>query len=137
MAQGIEAAWVALEQLSREDVCRRADARFDPELNAYLLKCFGQEIGVYPGKREIKGESPVAVLLLGKLRYFFELAILRYLSGASAVPLSGLMVRPAELKGGRLFEGGSHVLPLEKIARKYGADVPGFLARGLELGGEK
>lgn len=38
--------------------------------------------------------------------------------------------------GGEIYERGTHVLPLDRVSDRYGTDVPGFLARGRELGGE-
>jgi hypothetical protein len=136
MASGIESAWSALAKLSSEEVCRNADAQSVPDGDGYLLSCFGQEVLIRPTRREITADSPVASALLGKLRYFSELAILCYLAGARDIPRSGKLIRPSDLKAGQIFATGSHVLPLDKLAQKYGNDITGFLERGRELGGE-
>jgi hypothetical protein len=47
------------------------------------------------------------------------------------------MIRPEDLKGGSIYSKGSHVLPLDKIADKYGRDREGFIQRGNELGCEE
>jgi hypothetical protein len=135
MAGGTESAWTALEKLPRDQVCRNAPARWESNGDSYLLSCFGQEILICPARREITTASPLAAALLGKLRYFSELAILWYLAGARDVPLSGKLIRPSDLKAGQIFATGSHVLPLDKLAQKYGNNVEEFLERGRALGG--
>ncbi len=100
MASGTESAWAALEKLPSEEVCRNADARSASDGDGYLLSCFGQEILIHPTRREITADSPVASALLGKLRYFSELAILCYLAGARDIPPSGKLIRPSDLKAG-------------------------------------
>jgi hypothetical protein len=136
MASGTESAWKALEQLPSEQVCRNARAQCAPGGDAYLLACFGQDIRVCPARHELTADSPVASALLGKFRYFSELAILWYLAGAREIPLSGKLIRPSDLKAGQIFATGSHVLPLDKLAQKYGNNVEGFLERGRALCGE-
>ena len=136
MASGTESAWATLEKLPREEVCRNAGARHAPVGDAYMLSCFGQEILVCPSRREMTADSPIASTLLDRFRYFSELAILWYLSGAREIPPSSKLIRPSDLKAGQIFATGSHVLPLDKLAQKYGNNVEGFLERGCALGGE-
>jgi hypothetical protein len=136
MADGTESAWITLEKLPREEVCMRADARCTPDGEAYLLSCFGQEITIRPCRREMTADTPAGEVLLNRFRYFSELAILWYLASAKAIPPSGRLIRPSDLKAGQIFATGSHVLPLDKLAQKYGSNVQGFLERGRVLGGE-
>jgi len=136
MAGGIESAWATLESMIPEEVCARADARYVHAEQSYLLRCFGHEIIIQPGKREMRSLSPVTAPLLQKLKYFSELSILWYLTTARDVPLSGKLIRPSDLKAGQIFTVGSHVLPLDGLARRYGANVEGFLQRGRDLCGE-
>ena len=51
------------------------------------------------------------------------------------IPLTGRLVQPVNVKGGDIFFRGTHVLPLDKLALKYGNDKTGFLKRGTDLGG--
>jgi hypothetical protein len=136
MASGTESAWKALEQLPPDQVFRNADVRYATSGDAYLLSCFGQEVRVCPSRREMTADSPIASALLGKFRYFSELAILWYLASAREIPPSGKLIRPSDLKAGQIFATGSHVLPLDKLAQKYANNVEGFLERGCALGGE-
>lgn len=133
---GTQSAWIMLERLPHDEVCRNACARFVPSSDSYALTCFGWEILVCPTRREISSTSPASDTLLHKSRYFSELSILRYLAGARDVSLSAKLIRPTDLRAGRIFAEGSHVLPLDKLAQKYGGNIQGFLARGQELHAE-
>ncbi|MBW1792380.1 MAG: DUF3786 domain-containing protein, partial [Deltaproteobacteria bacterium] len=81
--------------------------------------------------------SQVGKYLLGFTDYFFDLSILWYLIGAQEIPLSGRMVKPAEIEGGQIFVKGAHMLPLETIASQYNDNPNDFLARCSQFGGEK
>lgn len=133
MAGGIENAWIILEKLPRNEVCRNADVRFDSSVNSYVLACFGHDVLVCPARRDIQSSAPVLATMLGKLRYFSELSVLWYLAGAKEVLLSGKLIRPSDMRAGQIYEGGFHVLPLDKLAQKYGGNIDGFLSRGQEL----
>jgi hypothetical protein len=76
-------------------------------------------------------------LLLDRLGYFSRLSILLYLTSAKNIPFSGRLVQPVNLKGGHIFFRGTHILPLDKLALKYGNDAGGFLKRGTALGGRQ
>lgn len=134
---GTEQAWETLNCLNPEDVCIRARVDFNNSSRLYILKSFGQNINVSPADKKIFGCFPECDLLLNRLSYFSTLSILCYLINARDVPPSGKLINPDELKGGSIYLGGSHVLPLDKIADKYGSDIEGFMEKGMELGGEK
>ena len=136
MLAGETQAWDILAGLSPEDVCTRAQVTFDGSSRRYTLRSFRQDIFVSPEERGIAGCSPVADLLLNKLGHFSRLPILWYLINAKDIPLSGELRRPSDLSGGQIYLQGSHVLPLDGIAQRYGSDISGFLSRGRELGGE-
>jgi hypothetical protein len=136
MLTGEERAWEALAELSTEDVCRRAGVSFDTSSGLYAVKSFGQAILVSPKDREMLSRSPTGRLLLGKLGRYYKLPVLWYLIGAKDIPLSGELIKPSDTAGGQIYMRGTHVLPLDRIAERYGGDVQGFLRRGGELGGE-
>ncbi|MCG2710204.1 MAG: DUF3786 domain-containing protein, partial [Thermodesulfovibrionales bacterium] len=96
---------------------------------------FGMDFSVHPGKREIKNIQPEGEIILKKYSYFFNLSALCYLINAKDIPLSGKLVKPAGLKGSDIFFRGSHVLPLDKIAERYGNDRTGFIEKGKNLNG--
>lgn len=135
MSSGEEKAWNILKELSPEDVCRSAMVKYDAASGAYLLKSFGMDISVDPEKSRIYSGAPEAGLLLDRLGYFSRLSILFYLTSAKNIPFSGRLVQPVNLKGGQVFFRGTHVLPLDKLALKYGSDAKSFMKRGTELGG--
>jgi len=54
---------------------------------------------------------------------------------ASDATPCGKLVKPSGMSGGDIFFRGSHVLPLESIAKKYAHDRRAFRERGLLHGG--
>jgi hypothetical protein len=137
MSSGEEKAWNILRGLNPADVCRNAAVEYDNAAGIYLLKSFGMDISIDPEKNTIYSSAPEAGLLLDRLGYFSRLSILFYLTSAKDIPLSGKLVQPANLRGGHIFFRGTHVLPLDKLALKYGKDPGGFLKRGRDLGGKE
>jgi hypothetical protein len=135
--QGEDRAWELLAGLDPQDVCGRALADFDPVAGAYVLSVFGLPVTVAPERRTIGGSCPDCDLILKKMAYFSRLSILHYLIGAQALPPAGQLVKPAELKVGLLYFTGSHVLPLDALAARYGRDAAGFLSQGLRFGGQR
>jgi hypothetical protein len=65
----------------------------------------------------------------------FPLAVLWYLVLAKDIVPTGKLVQLEDLRGGDIFVRGSHVLPLENVAKRYGNDKEGFVKKGLENGG--
>ena len=137
MSSGEEKAWGVLKELNPAEVCRNAIAEYDEATGVYLLKSFGMDLSVDPEKRIVYTNAPEGDLLLKRLGYFSILSILFYLTSSRDIPLSGKLVQPANLKGGQIFFRGSHVLPLDNLASKYGTNPEGFLKRGMELGGKQ
>ncbi|MBZ0158160.1 MAG: DUF3786 domain-containing protein [Alphaproteobacteria bacterium] len=136
MVSGEEKAWELLASLPPEEVCRNTQAAYDAEEGAYILVSCGMEVRIAPKERKICSNAPGSDLLLQRMSYFFKLSALWYLCSAKDIALSGRLVSPVNLKGGQLYFRGSHVLPNDKVAQKYGTDAAGFIARGKELGGE-
>lgn len=134
MNTGEEKAWEDLNSLNPSDVCRKARVFYDRE-NSYILKSLGMDFSVHPGKRAIKNIQPEGEIILKKYSYFFNLSALCCLINAKDIPLSGKLVKPAGLKGGAIFFRGSHVLPLDKLAERYGNDKAGFIEKGKKLNG--
>ncbi|HBR21483.1 MAG TPA: hypothetical protein DD713_02775 [Nitrospiraceae bacterium] len=135
MSTGEEKAWQNLSNLDTSDVCKRTGVSYNSEDGAYILRSFGMDFSVHPGKREIKNIQPEGEIILKKYSYFFNLSALCYLINSRDIPLSGKLVKPVGLKGGEIFFRGSHVLPLEKIAEKYGSDKAGFIEKGKNFNG--
>lgn len=134
---GENKAWGILATLNPEDVCRNASVAFDPRSGCYLVKSYGMDFIVSPSERRITSRSAGSDVLLQRLGGFFRLSTLWYLVKAREIPCTGKLVRVPQLKGGEIFSRGSHTLPLEKVALKYGRDRMGFLERGKMFGGEE
>ena len=134
---GEEQAWEQLKSLTYEDICCRAKVTCDKALHIYILESFGQNINISLSNKDISGGSQESGFQLKKLDDYSKLSILWYLVNAKNIVFSNKLIRPEDLKGGSIYSKGSHVLPLDKIADKYGRDREGFIQRGNELACEE
>jgi hypothetical protein len=130
-------AWETLAALKTAEVCRAAAVTYNAAKHIYDVRSFGQAIIVSLKDRTVSMIHPVPGGRSGEYSELFPLAVLWYLVLAKDIAPTGRLVRLEDLRGGDIFAKGSHVLPLEKIAEKYGNDREGFLKKGLEQGGEK
>ncbi len=133
MTSGIEKAWETIRSLEPREVTKRA--LVDCEGGGYVIRSLGMDFGVLPGEKAIEGRSPGAETLLKRLSYFLGHSLLWYLVSAKAVEPTGRLVKPLDLRGGEQFFRGTHVLPLEAVAGRYGQDRDGFVRRAGELQG--
>jgi hypothetical protein len=133
---GSDKAWDVLATLDPAAVCRSATASYDGASGSYTVRSLGMDVVVSLKQRTVAGSTPESDSLLRQLRYFFDLSVLWYLVSAKDIGCTDQLVNLRSIKGGEIFSKGSHVLPLDRIAIKYGADREGFLKRGMELGGD-
>ncbi len=134
--QGEEKAWEVLAGLRPEDVCRAASVSCDPASGVYTVRSYGMEFQVSLNEKKILGPAPGSGVLLGRFGDFFRLSLLWYLVSAKDIACTGRPVKLQHIKGGEIFTKGSHVLPLDRVAQKYGKDKAGFISKGKGLGGE-
>ena len=134
---GENKAWSILETSNPDDLCRNASVAFDRESGCYLVKSYGVDFIVSLPDKRITSQSTGSDVLLQRLGGFFRLSILWYLTRAREIPCAGKLVKLQQVRGGDIFSRGSHVLPLEKVAAKYGRNKTGFLEKGKTLGGEE
>lgn len=134
---GENKAWELLAGCDPADVCRRAGVLYDAESGLYRVESFGGAFSVHPVVKKIRNLGPEGEILLTRLGYFFRLSLLWYLVKAATAQPSGKLLKPSGLPGGDLFFQGSHILPLEAVAKRYAADKDGFVAKGLGLGGRR
>jgi hypothetical protein len=132
---GERKAWETLATLKTADVCRAATVSYDAASGLYTVRSFGQDIVVSPKDRTVSGLLPVTGCLPGEYGELFPLAVLWYLVLAKDIVPTGKLVHLEDLRGGDIFAKGSHVLPLENVAQRYGNDKEGFVKKGLENGG--
>ncbi len=137
ITSGEDRAWEILAGLPPEDVCRRTGAVFDSPARTYHILSFGKLFSLYPQEKEIRNLSPEGEIFLKRLRYFFVLSALWYMVKAESTGPSGTLVKPSGLPGGDIFFRGSHVLPLDGLAKKYAHDRAGFEQRGRAFGGRE
>jgi len=133
---GEDKAWGILAGLLPDDVCRRTGAQYNERSKLYTLPAFGALLSIDPQKKIIMNLEPEGEIFLTRLRYFFLLSLLWYMVKASDVEPNGTLVKPSGMTGGDIFFRGSHVLPLDSIAKKYAHDRKGFRERGLSHGGK-
>ncbi|MGQ3685811.1 MAG: DUF3786 domain-containing protein [Candidatus Loosdrechtia sp.] len=133
---GKQKAWSILAGLEPDSVCQNTKATYHEASQCYVLISFGHEIFISPKKQKLFGNSPEAGLLLNKLQIYLELSILWYMISAKNIALSGELINPASLKGGDIFERGTHILPLHEIARKYGSNRSKFFETGKKYNAE-
>jgi len=132
---GEEKAWDILADLNARDVAINAKAFFNSYDSTYLLTCFGQDISISLRDRAISSVSKTGKFFVNYLGDYSRLSILRYLIHVKELPLSGQLVRPADLQGGDIFIKGSHILPLERAATYFSNCNNEFLNVGRSLGG--
>lgn len=135
-AAGEEKAWEILTSLEPDGVSTASLALFDRAAGMYSIYSYGIEFKVSPSTRNIISTISRGDILLERFGDLFRLSLLWYLVSAKAVPCTGRLVRLQDLPGGDAFTRGSHALPLEKIAARYGNDRGGFLSRGRDFGAE-
>ncbi|MBI5633408.1 MAG: DUF3786 domain-containing protein [Nitrospirae bacterium] len=133
---GEDKAWEIIAGLLPEDVCMRTGAQYNDRSKLYTLPSFGTLFSLDPQKKIIMNLEPAGEIFLTRLRYFFVLSLLWYLVKASDAIPGGKLIKPSGMTGGDIFFRGSHVLPLDSIAKKYAHDRRGFRERGLSHGGK-
>jgi len=133
MPSGEEKAWEILSGLEPSSVCNNASASFDQSQKIYILRSFCTDFLIDPGSKTITSTSPQGEFVLKKYGYFFAHSCLWYLVNAKDVPLAGRLVKPVNIKGGEMFFRGSHVIPLDKLEERYGADKEAFTKKGRDL----
>jgi hypothetical protein len=133
---GEDKAWQLLASMSPEAVCRAADASYDSSTSSYTVKSLGMDVVVSVPERSLTTAAEGSAVLLQRLGYFSRLSILWYLVSVKDVACTGTPVKLENIPGGDIFTRGSHVLPLDKVAQKYGRDKAGFIEKGKRLGGE-
>ena len=135
-SSGEQKAWEILEGLNPSEVCKNAVVSFDEKSGWYLLKSFGTYFSIDPNKSVIKNLAPEGEIFLTRYRHFFTISCLWYLVKAKDIPTSERLIKPVDLKGGDMFLRGSHILPLDGIAKKYGDKKREFLERAKYFYGE-
>jgi hypothetical protein len=132
---GEEKAWELLAALDPDAVSRTGSASYDDSAGLYRIRSFGMDFEVSAAARTISSAAPGSDILLQRLGYFFRLSVLWYLVHAKDLACTGRLVKLQGIKGGDIFTTGSHVLPLDQVANKYGRNGDPFLEKGISLGG--
>jgi len=139
MAEGIgpgeDKAWGLLKAMNPGEICRSAAVTYDAASQSYGIRSFNMDFFLSVREKSITSIEPGSSVLLQRLGYFFSLSVLWYLVNAKDITCTERLVRLQNIKGGEIFTKGSHVLPLEPLASKYGRDKAGFIEKGKSFGG--
>jgi hypothetical protein len=127
--------WGRLAGLDLADVVRATGASYERGASTFELLCFGQPIRISPGERVVCARSAGGEALLASVGPGFPMLVLGYLAQARGGPPARRLIHPAQLPGGEIFERGTHVLPLDRVARRFGDRAGEFLRRARELQG--
>lgn len=130
-----ELGWDALGALDPSAVCCRTGAVFNAQTQVFELSFFSHPIDISLSGKVILSRDGAAQVLLDRLGGYAHLAVLWYMLHASNIPPSGDLVNPADLSGGQIYTGGTHVLPVQLVADKYATDREGFIGAGSSIGG--
>lgn len=133
---GEERAWGLLAACDPQEVCHRAAVSFSADAGGYQVPVFGLPVAVDPVTRTMRGCCEESEITLTKNAYFSRLSILYYLLRAQKITASGRLVKPEELKSGQFYLGGSHLLPLDRIAARFSRDPAGFVTQAGRFGGQ-
>jgi len=133
---GEDKAWEILATMKPEDVRKAASVSYDAASATYIVKSFGMDFAVSVKDKTISSTAPGTEVLLQRLGYFFKLSVVWYLVSAKDIACTGRLVKLQNIKGGDIFTKGSHILPLDPVAQKYGRNKDGFIEKGRSLGGE-
>lgn len=134
---GEDRAWEILSGIDPDVVCKRAGVAIVENGKVYKARSFGQPFSVDIENKEILSLDKEGEIFLGRLGYFFRLSLLWYLVKATDTEPSGKLVKPSSMTGGDIFFRGTHVLPLDAVAKKYAGDGKGFVERGILMGGNE
>ena len=132
---GEDWVWRQLAGLGADSVMRTTGASYESQSSSFMLACFGQPICISLGERRVYARSETGKALLAMLGPGFSLLALGYLAYARGVPPAGRLINPAQLPGGEIFVRGTHVLPLDRVAQRYGDRPNEFRRIGRELNG--
>ena len=133
---GEDKAWELLALMNPGEVCRATGASYDAATGLYAIKSLGINFLVSTRDRSITSSTPGNEAVLTRLAYFFKLSALWYLVRAKDISCTGRLVKLQNVRGGDIFTKGSHTLPLDALAAKYGKNKQGFIEKGAALGGE-
>jgi hypothetical protein len=133
ISAGADKAWNVLQGLDQSVVCRNASVAFDQNSGSYIVRSFCCDFYVTTTDRTIKSPAATGEHIIKKYDYFFVHSCLWYLIHVRDIPLSQKLLQPVNIKGGDVFFRGSHALPLENLAQRYGDDKASFLNQGEKL----
>jgi len=126
--------WERLAKAEPNEVCKRTEADYNSERNAYTLPILSQKYLILPGEQKIlcmRGDFCEEE----NLRDYFYLMVLLYLLDAKEGEPTRTWISEKELKGGTTFFRGPHALRVEELKMAFGKNPDAFGRAGSRLGG--
>jgi hypothetical protein len=133
---GEHRAWDLLAELKPDEVCTNACVDYDAASASYRVRSFGMEFVVSLRDRITTGNNAAGSVLLGRQDQFFGLSLLWYLVSARNIACTERQVSLDQIRGGDIFTRGTHMLPLEGVAERFGRNRDEFMRKGKQFGGE-
>lgn len=124
--------WEQLETSNSDEICRRAQVRYDPERSGYVLPFLSGTLCCIPSQQRMEFlEAPAS----DKVDFQLGMVILHYLLEAKSTPLAGTWVGEKDIPGGSFFFAGPHAFPTDGLLELFGARIDLFRAAMEALGG--
>jgi len=126
---------VLFAELARHDpqeVCRRADCRYDEEKEVFMLSAWGDVYRIFPRLRKIdyqEGRGP-------KPHSYFSVFLIHHLLSAQETEPAGEWISEKDIPGGATFFRGPHQIPTQMISQRYGNDLIALKKVCSRLGGK-
>ncbi len=134
-SKGEEKAWKILQYMDKDKVCRNSGVTYEEKKKLYKLIALGQDFSISPEEKKIINLTKEGDIFLSKLAYFFTLSVPWYMISSKDIRATGRLVKPEGLPGGDTFFKGSHTLPLDAVAKRYGNNKEGFIEKSKLYGG--
>jgi hypothetical protein len=120
--------WERLRNADSQVICRNAQVKYDPQLEAYVVPFLGAEFLCSPERQSIEPLSDNPFITPD---FQFCLVLLHHLLEAKPHELSGKWIGEKEIPGGELFFRGLHKLPLQPLTAVFGRQL-GLLRKVAE-----
>ena len=120
-----------LAAMDPDEVCRRADCRYDPAEKKYAVRVWDRQVHLFPQQARVESTGGS-----GHDGYdYIHFVALHYLLGATATAIAHAWISPNELPGGTTFFRGPHAIPTDRITRRFANDLDAFRSTCEQLNG--
>lgn len=135
MGETVSSLWESLKAEKPDDLARRSGSVYRSSENCYSVPVLSGSIDIFPDTGSIRENRILEIHDNSDPDHSLEILMLHYLLNVPEKIQQGKFVKPESLPGGDIYRRGVHMLPLVKVAARYGGDRSSFLERGRLLGG--